>query len=86
MSWATAAPLLSLPPPKLHSSPSFLSSSSSSTSSVRVSKTSSIHFSPASPFLSSEKHQICRAAGEYKFPDPIPDFADAVSFSFFCFF
>ncbi|KAM1082493.1 hypothetical protein EV2_021732 [Malus domestica] len=77
MSWATAAPLLSLPSPKLHSSPSFLSSSSSSISSVRVSKTSSIHFSSASPFLSSEKHQICRAAGEYKFPDPIPDFADA---------
>ncbi|KAM1246749.1 hypothetical protein ACFX2J_042789 [Malus domestica] len=76
MSWATTAPLLSLPPPKFHYSPSFLSSSSSLISSVRVSKTNSIHFSSASPFLSSEKHQICRAAGEHKFPDPIPDFAD----------
>ncbi|CAN6550660.1 unnamed protein product [Malus baccata var. baccata] len=79
MSWATVTPLLSLPPPKLHPSSSFLSPSSSTSSipSVRVLTTSSIHFSSTSPFLSLRKQQICKAAGEYKFPDPIPEFADS---------
>ncbi|RXH79661.1 hypothetical protein DVH24_040808 [Malus domestica] len=82
MSWATVTPLLSLPPPKLHPSSSILSPSSSTSSipSVRVLTTRSIHFSSTSPFLSLRKQQICRAAGEYKFPDPIPEFADSVSF------
>lgn len=32
--------------------------------------------------ISRATNQICRAAAEYKFPDPIPEFAEAVSLSY----
>ncbi|BFG16510.1 hypothetical protein CerSpe_027840 [Prunus speciosa] len=83
MSWSSVAPLLSVAPSKLDSSSSFLPSSSSSVSSVRVSLSLSWRFRPTSiRYLSSPssslslRKQICRAAAEYKFPDPIPEFAD----------
>ncbi|KAI5352453.1 hypothetical protein L3X38_005344 [Prunus dulcis] len=82
MSWSSVAPLLSVTPSKLDSSSSFLPSSSSSVSSVRVSLSLSWRSRPTSVrYLSSSssslslRKQICRAA-EYKFPDPIPEFAD----------
>lgn len=91
MSWSSVTRLVSATPPKLdQSSTLYTSSSSSSVSSVRVSLSSSWKTGPLSTitYLSSSlaspssKKQICRAAAEYRFPDPIPDFADAVSLFF----
>ncbi|KAM5566694.1 protein PLASTID REDOX INSENSITIVE 2, chloroplastic [Rosa sericea] len=77
MSWTGVTPLVSATPPKLHQSFPFYASPSSSSYSfptVKVSSSLSQRFSIR--YLSS-KRQICRAAAEYRFPDPIPGFADA---------
>ncbi|PRQ41217.1 hypothetical protein RchiOBHm_Chr4g0444531 [Rosa chinensis] len=76
MSWTGVTPLVSATPPKLHQSSPFYASPSSYPSfpTVKVSSGLSHRFSII--YLSS-KRQICRAAAEYRFPDPIPDFADA---------
>ncbi|XP_050374122.1 protein PLASTID REDOX INSENSITIVE 2, chloroplastic [Argentina anserina] len=78
MSWTLATPLVSATPPKLHQSSPFYASppscSYSSFSTVKIPSSLSQRFGSRS--LTSEG-QICRAAAEYRFPDPIPGFADA---------
>lgn len=85
MSWSTVSRLVSATPPKLDQSSTLYTSSSSLVSIVRISLSLSWKTGPSSTitYLSSSlaspasKKQICRAAAEYRFPDPIPDFADA---------
>lgn len=76
-----SSPLSSLPSPhKLSLLPlSYLSPPPSSSSRLN-------HYSSPPKSPSHHRNQLlhlCNAAGEYVFPDPIPEFADAVSFHHF---
>lgn len=75
----------------LSSSPSFHTYNNAQPQSIVgvKSKYNSSFSSINPPLLSSSGHKlrnpklfICRAAAEYKFPDPIPEFAEAVRHNF----
>ncbi|KAG7032158.1 Protein PLASTID REDOX INSENSITIVE 2 [Cucurbita argyrosperma subsp. argyrosperma] len=77
MAWTTVPAFHLLPPlfalHKPTAPPCFFSNPSSALQHTRLSPTLRLPFQPSS---SSFGNQICRAA-EYKFPDPIPEFAVA---------